>query len=808
MRLSSVTGRLFRFVATASVSGLLLCALLFLGAYAYFAPQLPSIASLKDPKLTVPLKIYTADHQLIGEFGPNRRSPVKYKDFPPRLIHAFLAAEDANFFHHPGVSVKGLLRAAVNLALTGRKTQGGSTITMQVARNYFLSDRKTFTRKFREILLALRIDRRYSKQKILELYLNKIYFGEGAYGISAAAQTYYGENLDQLTLAQTAMLAGLPQAPSAANPLSDGQAATQRRNYVLGRMRDLGYLDRDTYRQAISEPLTAKLHREQIPVTAGYVADFAREHMLKKYGKKAYTSGYRVITTLDSSDQQDAVQALRADLLAYDRRHGYRGPEGRISLPPSGGPLPVHRIRQALNQHPGLGGLSTGVVVAVQDKSARVYTLDHGGVQVDWDGLGWARPYKGPNARGPAPKTASDVVSRGDIVRLARKSGSGGWMLAEIPKVQGALVALDPRTGATRALVGGFDFRQSKYDRALMAHRQPGSSFKPYIYSAALHSGMTQATVVNNAPVVVPGGFDATWRPQNYERTFSGPTPLRQGLFHSLNLVTIRVLQRIGLGNARKYVSRFGFPEKQLPDNLTLALGSAAVTPLQMARGYSVFANGGFLIKPHLIRKIIGPDGKTLYQAQPVSACPSGGTGDETEGCAPRVISAQNAYIMTEMMHGVIQHGTGRAARKLGRADLAGKTGTTNQQKDAWFDGFNRQLVAISWVGFDQPATLGHYETGARAALPMWMDFMGAALRGTPESPPLEPSGLVTARVDPATGKRVHRAASASVFETFRADNLPPFEDRNAYAGTSAGSPEPGGSASSSSSGNLERSLY
>jgi len=480
-----------------------------------------------------------------------------------------------------------------------------------------------------------------------------------------------------------------------------------------------------------------------------------------------------------------------------------------VPLPSSGGLLPVHRIRQALNQHPPFGGLIAGVVVEVKDKSASVYTLDQGTVQVDWDGLSWARPYKGPNARGPAPKAASDVVSRGDIVRLAPQSGSGGWMLAEIPKAQGALVALDPRTGATRALVGGFDFHQSKYDRVLMAHRQPGSSFKPYIYSAALHSGMTQATVVNNAPVVVPGGFDATWRPQNYERNFSGPTPLRQGLFHSLNLVTIRVLQRIGLENARKYVSRFGFPEKQLPDNLTLALGSAAVTPLQMARGYSVFANGGFLVKPHLIRKIVGPDGKTLYQAKPASACPSGGTGDGATGCAPRVISARNAYIMTEMMHGVIEHGTGRAARKLGRGDLAGKTGTTNEQKDAWFDGFNRHLVAICWVGFDQPATLGHYETGARAALPMWIDFMGAALKGTPESPPLEPSGLVTARVDPATGKRVHRATGNSVFETFRADHLPPFESHDNYAGASAGGSGSGsGAGSSGSSGNLERSLY
>ncbi len=802
MSWSNVTTRLLKFVATATVSGLLVGALAFVGAYAYFAPRLPSVASLRDPQLSVPLRIYTADQKLIGEFGPNRRSPVSYQNIPPQLVHAFLAAEDANFFHHPGVSIKGLLRAAVNLALTGRKTQGGSTITMQVARNYFLSDRKTFTRKFKEILLALRIDRRYSKQKILELYLNKIYFGEGAYGISAAAHTYYGEDLSQLTLPQMAMLAGLPQAPSAANPLSDQQAALDRRNYVLGRMRDLGYISPERYRQAISDSLTASLHQEQIPVSAQYVADLVRSRMLQRFGPKAYTDGYRVVTTLDAADQQDAVRALRADLLAYARRHGYRGPEGRISLPAPHQALPIPLLKETLGKHPGIGGLRAGVVVGVQARSATVYTLHDGTVTVAWKGMSWARPYKGPDALGAAPEKAADVVARGDIVRIAPDPASGGWSLAQVPHVQGALVALDPRTGAVRSLVGGFDFTQSKYDRALMARRQPGSSFKPYIYSAALHQGMTQATVINNAPVVVPAGYDATWRPQNYERTFSGPTPLRQGLFHSLNLVSIRVLQRVGIANARRYATRFGFPEKQLPDNLTLALGSAAVTPMQMARGYAVFANGGFLVNPHFIRRIIGPDGHTIFQARPAVACPSGGdAGAGQDRCAQRVINAQNAYIMTEMMHGVIRYGTGRAARQLGRDDLSGKTGTTNRQKDAWFGGFNRRLVTVCWVGFDQPSTLGRRETGARAALPMWIRFMGAALRGVPESPPLEPPGLVTARVDPHTGKRVRNAAKDTVFETFRADHLPPFENANAYAGSGSGGSGSGGS-------NLERALY
>jgi len=774
--------KLSRFVATAAAGGLLLAALAFLAAYAWFAPQLPSIASLHNPNLSTPLRIYTADHKLIGTYGPNRRSPVRYRNLPPRLIHAFVAAEDATFFHNPGVSVKGLARAAVNLALTGRKTQGGSTITMQVARDYFLSDRKTYSRKFKEILLALRIARRYSKHKVLDLYLNKIYLGQGAYGVAAAAQTYYGKPLWDLTLAQTAMLAGLPQAPSAENPLADRQAARARRNYVLKRMRTLGYITAAQYHQAVAQPLSASLHRQRAAVSAGYVADYVRKQMLQRFGKKALTAGYKVVTTIDAHDQKAAVQALRWDLLRYSRQHGWRGPEATASLPAADQPLPRQRLNRVLRKHPPAGGLTPGIVAGVKKKSARVYTLKHGIVSVGWDGLSWARAYHGPNSRGPAPKQASDVLQRGDLVRLEPASG-GGWQLAQVPRVEGALVAVDPRNGATQALVGGFDSGYSKFNRALMAHRQPGSSFKPYIYSAALHAGMNQATLIDNAPVVAPAGTFASWRPENYERTFSGPTPLRQGLIHSINLVTIRILRRVGLEKARQYATRFGFAKKTLPNNLTLALGSAAVTPMQMARGYSVFANGGFLIRPHVIARIIGPGGKTVYQARPPVACPSGQNPGGAAGCAKRVIPAQNAYIMTRMMHQVIEQGTGQAALKLHRSDLAGKTGTTNQEKDAWFDGFNRRLVAISWVGFDKPATLGHGETGARAALPMWIRFMGQALKGTPESPPLQPSGLVVARIDPQTGKRAGPGAGDTTFETFRADNLPPREKSSRYAG-------------------------
>ncbi|HYW04412.1 MAG TPA: PBP1A family penicillin-binding protein [Gammaproteobacteria bacterium] len=771
-----------RFLGTAAAGGLLLAALAFLGAYAWFAPRLPSVASLHNPNLSTPMRIYTADHKLIGTYGPDRRSPVRYRNLPPRLIHAFVAAEDASFFHNPGVSVKGLARAAVHLVLTGRKSQGGSTITMQVARDYFLSDRKTYSRKFKEILLALRIARRYSKHKVLDLYLNKIYLGEGAYGVAAAAQTYYGKPLWDLTLAQTAMLAGLPQAPSAENPLADRQAARARRDYVLKRMRTLGYISAAQYRQALSQPLSASLHRQQPAVPAGYVADYARKRLLQRFGRKALTAGYTVVTTIDAHDQQAAVRALRWNLLRYSRQHGWRGPEATVSLSAPGRPLPRRHLDRVLRKHPPVGGLAPGIVVGLTKRSARIYTLDHGIVSVGWEGLSWARAYRGPNSRGPAPKRASDVLQRGELVRLQHAS-AGDWKLAQVPRVEGALVAVDPRNGATQALVGGFDPGYSKFDRALMAHRQPGSSFKPYIYSAALHAGMNQATLIDNAPVVAPAGSFATWRPENYERTFSGPTPMRQGLIHSINLVTIRLLRRVGLENARRYATRFGFAKKTLPDNLTLALGSAAVTPMQMARGYSVFANGGFLIRPHVIARIIGPDGKTVYRARPPVACPSGQNPGGKAGCARRVIPAQNAYIMTRMMHQVIEQGTGQAARKLHRSDLAGKTGTTNQEKDAWFDGFNRRLVAISWVGFDKPATLGHGETGARAALPMWIRFMGQALKGTPESPPLQPPGLVVARIDPGTGRRAGPGSGDTTFETFRANNLPPREKASRYAG-------------------------
>ncbi|HEX6550357.1 MAG TPA: penicillin-binding transpeptidase domain-containing protein, partial [Gammaproteobacteria bacterium] len=612
--------------------------------------------------------------------------------------------------------------------------------------------------------------------------------GSRAYGAGAAAQVYYGTDVSHLTLAQIAMIAGLPQAPSTANPLANPQRALARRGYVLGRMLSDGYITQDQYNQAMAAPLTATYHEPSAAVSAPYLAEMVRNDMVTKYGDDAYTAGYSVITTIDSRLQPKAVAALRKGLLDYDQRHGWRGPVAHVELPKTAGEA---EFKQAVENRDHVGGLCPSLVIAVQDQAAELYADGVGLVQVDWNGLKWARKYLKTNAAGPSPKHASEIFERGDIVYLAQDD-KGNWSLAQVPNAQSALVSVDPFDGAIVSLVGGFDFSTSKFNRVTQAHRQPGSSFKPFYYSAALEDGFTPASVVNDAPVVVKDPALGDWRPGNYEGDFSGPTRLRNALAHSLNLVSIRVLQQIGIDYAVNYVQKFGFNPDELPHNLSMALGSASLTPLEMARGYAVFANHGFRVTPYYIQRIEDGSGKTVFEADPQLACDncsvdtagvaktltpaSDATPPQMPKFAPQVITPQNDWLMTSMMQDVINHGTGQLARRLGRDDLAGKTGTTNDWTDAWFDGFNNDIVTVVWVGNDQPTqSLGNGEQGALAALPIWTDFMGAALQNVPDpaDPYPQPPGLVRARIDPKTGLLVSATSPGSIWEYFEAGHLP-----------------------------------
>ncbi len=784
--------------------GAVVGAIALAAVFFYLEPKLPPIDSLKDVSFQVPLRVYSRDRKLIAEFGEKRRLPLSYDELPERLVQAFLAAEDHRFFEHPGVDYQGLLRAATQLILTGKKKQGGSTITMQVARNFFLTRKKTYVRKLNEILLALKIERELSKEKILELYVNKIYLGHRSYGVGAAAQVYYGKKLDQLNLAQLAMIAGLPKAPSRYNPVTNPQRALERRDYVLGNMRDLGFISDAEYRQAKAEPVTASLHSAAIEVEAPYVAEMVRAEMIGRYGETIYTSGYSVYTTIDSRLQRAANEALRSALLAYDQRHGYRGPEQHLELT---GEETDQELDELIEARPRAPALRTGVVVAVDKRSVQVYLGNGERAEIPWEGLKWARPYVNENRRGPEPKQAADILQQGDIVRLARatrkvktkKKGAkkqqeetvSYWRLAQVPQVEGALISLDPNDGAILALIGGYDYYRNKFNRVTQAKRQPGSGFKAFIYSAALEAGFTPASLINDAPVVFDDpSLEGAWRPENYSGKFFGPTRLRYALTKSRNLVSIRLLRAMGIEFALKHIALFGFDPATLPHNLSLALGSGAVTPLQMAAGYAILANGGYRVEPYFIERIEDASQKVLFQADPLRVCPecvageqgsrdSAGEGqtqigsDGEERVAPRVISPQNWYLMNSMMRDVVRFGTARRARALGRHDLAGKTGTTNDQKDAWFNGFNRNLVAIAWVGFDSAKPLGRGEVGGRAALPAWMAYMGEALKGVEEIPLEMPEGITMVRIDPKTGKLARTGQKDAIFEVFRVENVP-----------------------------------
>lgn len=736
--------------------------------YYRLEPQLPEGDSLREVKLQVPLRVYTHDGQLIAEFGEMRRAPVQIEQVPAVLEQAFLAAEDDRFYQHPGVDYQGILRAAWLYATTGERRQGGSTITMQVARNFFLTPEKTFTRKLNEILLALKIERDLSKREILELYLNKIYLGQRAYGIAAAAQVYYGKRLAELTLPEVAMIAGLPKAPSAANPVSDPERAKQRRDYVLQRMHDLGFIDQAALQRAREHAVSARLHAAPVEVAAPYAAEMVRQQLVREFGDEAYSAGLSAYTTIDASAQAAAESGLRRALLEYDRRHGWRGAEAHLD-PATG----TEEIVRALAQRAVVGGLEPAVVTEVTEQYAEVLLRSGDREQIPMAGMSWAAPYRSENTRGVPPARPGDVVEVGDIVRVHQRDGS--LELSQLPDIQGALVALEPSDGAIRALVGGFDFNASKFNRAIQARRQPGSNFKPFLYAAAIDHGYTPASLINDAPVVmedVREGED--WRPQNFSRRFYGPTRLREALYRSRNLVSIRLLRDLGIDYVREYATRFGFDATALPANLTLALGSATLTPLEIAEAYAVFANGGYRVRGFLVDRVLDADGDEVLNAAPVHV-----PNASTDGpLAERVLSEETAFIMRDMLVDVIQRGTGTKAKALGRADLAGKTGTTNDQMDAWFSGFNSEIVATSWVGFDELRSLGNKEVGGVAALPMWMYFMERVLEGTPETNPERPAGIVTARINPRTGLVLSAGAptDGSVVEFFKEDQLPGVE--------------------------------
>jgi len=747
----------------------------------YMEFQLPDIDALNTVQLQVPLQILTSDGKLIAEYGEKRRIPIPFNQIPKPLINAVLATEDQRYFQHPGIDIPGLARASILLIATGRKEQGGSTITMQVARSFYLTRHKTFGRKLREILLALKIDHKLSKQKILELYLNKIFLGNRAYGVAAAAQIYYGKQLSDLSIDEYAMLAGLPKAPSTLNPLANPVAAKKRRDHVLARMRELNYIDEKTYKTALAAPLNASYHDLQTQVKAPYAAELVRQQLEQMYGDTIYTDGFNVYTTVDSRLQDFANQAVHNNLLAYDARHGYRGPERNLGVPNLNH---MQEWEKTLSNIPTVNGLEPAVVVDMTEKTATVLRSNGKLVTISWQGLAWARRQINADYLGRMPHKASDVLQLGDLVRITPVGQE--WRLAQVPKAEAGFVVLNPTNGAILALVGGFDYQHSNFNRITNANRQPGSSFKPFIYSAALDQGYTLATVINDAPIVVENPTDnSLWRPQNDEKRFYGPTRLRVGLIHSLNLVSIRLLEQITTSYAVSFAQRFGFTPAQLPPTLSLALGTASVTPLQMATGYTVFANGGFKVVPFAIDSIRSSQGQVLYQAKPLTACnncqtPTAGANTPPDNThAPRAISAQNAFLITSALHDVIQMGTAERAQSLKRNDLSGKTGTTQNQVDAWFIGYNPNYVALAWMGFDQPQSLHEY--GNKAALPMWMEFMQYALKDKPDHPAEQPPGIVSIKIDPLTGKRAAPNDPVAQFEYFMTPYVPD-EDKAASA--------------------------
>ena len=724
----------------------------FYGMYLYIAPSLPKMTTLKKAPLLKPLQVYSADNELIAEYGGKLSVPVEYKQIPKPFISAFLAAEDSSFFEHSGVSFKGLGRA-VSETITGSNVQtGGSTITMQVAKNYYLTPERTLKRKLTEIFLARKIEQNLSKEEILTLYVNKIFLGKNAYGIAAAAKIYYNKSLDQLSIAQMAMISGLPKAPSKYNPVVNPTRALERRNWILGRMLQLGSINQSQYQKAIAEPINLDMPDRGINNKFPYVGEMVRSELVEKFGEHAIDSGYKVYTTVNSQRQAYAEQAVQEGLEAYDRRHGWRGAEAHDK--------PLTEFNAYANTYPAK-------VIQVNSNSFEALMQDGSTVTVPWSGMSWAAPYRNANSVGPAPSKAAQIVKVKDIIRLRPNDNKTSWALVQVPKAQGQLIAINPNNGAIEAIVGGYNFYQSKFNRALQGWRQPGSTIKPFVYALALERGMTPYSMVNDSPITI-----GKWSPKNSDGRYLGMIPLRRALYLSRNTVSVRLLQTVGIERTRQLFMDFGLHENQIPRNYTIALGTPQVLPIQMATGYATFANGGYRIQPHFIDRIEDAYGKVIYQSNPEYACISCINQTDAEQLesaeavtpddeviemtnptlavekeltqlqldesksqyrqAQRILKSSSAYDMANILRDVIQHGTGRAALKIGRDDIGGKTGTTNDAKDAWFAGFNGKLVTVAWVGFDQPTTLGRREYGGVAALPIWTNFMGNALKGTP----------------------------------------------------------------------------
>ncbi len=709
---------------------ILLPLLLFGMAVILAYPTLPSLEVLTDYHPKMPLRVYSAEGTLLGEFGEERRALVKIADVPDNMKHAILAAEDDRFYQHGGVDYMGVVRAALSDLTGGSSKQGASTITMQVARNFFLSKEKTFTRKFNEMLLAFKIEHYLSKDEILQLYINQIYLGERSYGFAAAAQIYFGKPLNQLSIAEDAMLAGLPKAPSSYNPVVNPKRAKLRQLYVLRRMHDLRFITDVQYKQAQNQPIVPKHITQEFPVKADYLTEMVRQAMYDKYQDATYTQGLKVYTTIRQLDQNSAYQAVRKGVLEYDRRHGYRGPEGFVDLQKGSG---EEYLEDALQDSTDNDDLIPAVVLSASPTHIQVYCKGGERIVVSGEGLRFAQ-------RALTDKVAlNQRIVTGSIIRV-QKTDQGTWQISQLPQVEAAFVSDNPKNGAIYSLVGGFDFNQNQFNHVTQAWRQPGSSIKPFIYSGALEKGFTPATIINDAPLSFSAEQtgSAPWEPKNYEGTYDGPMRMREALVHSKNLVSIRILQSITPAYAQDYITKFGFDAAKHPPYLTMALGSGSVTPLQMLAGYSVFANGGFRVYPYFIERVEDSQGHVLSQAKPVVANEN----------AEQVIDVRNAYTMVSMMQDVVRRGTGAHAMQLGRQDLAGKTGTTSDSVDAWFCGFQPTVVGIAWIGFDQPRTLGGHETGAIAALPIWMSYMEKVLKNVPEAEYSMPDNMVAVRIN------------------------------------------------------------
>ena len=810
----SLISRLFKWTF---ILGIVATIVILAVTWFYLVPRLPDVNSLRDYHLQTPLRVMSRDGKLISEFGEQRRIPLSIDQVPQLYIDALLSAEDENFYSHYGVDPKALLRAAVRMVQAGGKIQGGgSTITMQVARNYLLTLDQTFIRKFNEILLSFQIEQELSKKQILEMYFNKMFMGHRAYGIEAASHVYYGRSISELDLPQLAMLAGLYKAPSKYNPISNPTRSKIRRDWILGRMLKLNYIQQEQFEVAIVTPITARFHSLKPETSASYVAEMVRSELFDAFPiEDVYTGGYRVYTTIDSKLQDAAQLAVQTGLLAYDRRHGYRGVEKN-----HGPNVNVEEAEKLLNRTPVFGPLQPAIVRQVDEESAQLILRYGQIITINFSDMSWVRPRLSINSLGRAPDNISQILSPGDQVRVRQADDDANvWYLSQVPDAQGALIALDPKDGAMIALVGGFEYLHSKFNRATQALRQPGSNFKPIVYSAALEQDFTAATLINDAPVVFnDASLEGSWRPENYSGKFFGPTRLRKALYKSRNLVSIRILREIGIKSAINYATRFGFKPQQLPRNLSLALGSASVPPIDVATAYASFANKGYQVKPYFIERIEDSLGKVLYQAQPTTVCPNCDyirhtdevdldQSEDTQTTvindvaivaldqaldqedaqqntelvrpvthlpiAPRIMDERVNYIMHTILQDVVKKGTARKAKKLNRDDLAGKTGTTNDQKDAWFSGYVDAMVATAWVGFDQPATLGKNEFGSTAALPIWIDFMEIALKDVPQTQRQQPDDMVTIKIDEATGELARPGDASAVEEIFRAERTP-----------------------------------